>query len=179
MEESRHPKIAELRKYMLNRPSKAVMALIVEAIGALVAALTKPFVSHDVGYAQVVPGQKSRKVRNLMLRRPFKSTFARVAIFALALALAIPFVSGGLTPTASAQQADAPSCEADTSGENITCSYDENGTDPVADFTAMDPEGQGVDWDLDGAETPANSRSTAAYLPSRSPPTTRPHPVTK
>ena len=91
---------------MLNRPSKAVMALIVEAFGALVAALTKPFVSHDVGYAQVVPGQKSRKVRNLMLRRPFKSTFARVAIFALVLALAIPFVSGGLTPTASAQQAD-------------------------------------------------------------------------
>ena len=88
---------------MLNRPSKALMAWIVGAVGALVAVLTKPFVSHDVGYAQVVPGPKSRKVRHLMLNRPFKTVIARAAIFALVLALAIPFVSGGLTPTASAQ----------------------------------------------------------------------------
>ena len=40
-------------------------------------------------------------------------------------------------------------CETDTTGKKITCSYDENGTDPVADFTAMDPEGQDIEWDLD------------------------------
>ena len=148
MEESRHPKIAELRKYMLNRPSKAVMALIVEAVGAL----TKPFVSHDVGYAQVVPGQKSRKVRNHMLKSPFKSVIARAATFALVLSLGIAFATVGLAPSASAQQADEPACEANGSGKEVTCSYDENGTDPVADFTAMDPEGQGVDWGLYGAD---------------------------
>ena len=137
---------------MLNRPSKAFMARIVEAIGALVAALTKPFVSHDVGYAKVVPGQKSRKVRNHMLKSPFKSVIARTATFALVLSLAIAFATVGLAPSASAQQADGPSCEANSAGTEITCSYDENGTDPVADFTAMDPEGQGVDWDLDGPD---------------------------
>ena len=104
MEESRHPKIAELRKFMLHRPSKAVMAKIVEAFGALVAALTQPFVSHDVGYAQVVPGQKSRKVRNHMLKSPFKSVIARAATFALVLSLGIAFVSVGLNPSASAQR---------------------------------------------------------------------------
>ena len=86
-----------------------------------------------------------------MLRTPFKSTFARAAIFALVLAIAIPFVSGGLTPTAFAQTADAP-CELDAKNKKVTCSYDENGTDPVADFSAMDPEGQGVEWALEGAD---------------------------
>ena len=93
---------------MLNRPSKALMAWIVGAVGALVAVLTKPFVSHDVGYAQVVPGPKSRKVRHSMLNRPFKSVIARAAIFAIALSLAIPFVSGGLT---SAQEAAVDPCD--------------------------------------------------------------------
>ena len=143
MEESRHPKIAELRKYMLNRPSKAVMALIVEAFGALVAALTKPFVSHDVGYAQVVPGQKSRKVRNHMLKSPFKSVIARAATFALVLSLGIAFATVGLAPSASAQQADEPSCVANSAGTMITCSYDENGTDPVARLHRDGPRGTG------------------------------------
>ena len=127
---------------MLHRPSKAVMAKIVEAFGALVAALTQPFVSHDVGYAQVVPGQKSRKVRNHMLKSPFKSVIARAATFALVLALGIAFVSVGLTPGASAQMADDDPCTMDR-GTLSPVHYDENGTDPVANFSAMDPEGEG------------------------------------
>ena len=116
-----------------------------EAIGALVAALTKPFVSHDVGYAQVAPGQKSRKVRNHMLKSPFKSLIARSATFALVLSLGIAFVSVGMT---SAQTADPPPCTME--GNTVTCSYDENGTDPVANFSAMDPEGETIAWSLGG-----------------------------
>ena len=137
---------------MLHRPSKAVMAPIAEAVGTLAGTLTQPFISRDVGYVQDDPGQKSRKVRNHMLKSPFKSVIARTATFALVLSLAIAFATVGLAPSASAQQADGPSCEANGSGKEITCSYDENGTDPVADFTAMDPEGQGVDWGLYGAD---------------------------
>ena len=152
MEESRRSKIAELRKFMLHRPSKAVMAPIAEAVGTLAGTLTQPFISRDVGYVQDDPGQKSRKVRNHMLKSPFKSVIARAAIFALVLSLAISFATVGLAPSASAQQADEPACEANGNGTEITCSYDENGEDPVADFTAMDPEGQGVDWGLYGAD---------------------------
>ena len=46
----------------------------------------------------------------------------------------------------------ASSCTANSAGTVFRCSYDENGTDPVADFTAMDPEGQGVEWGLNGAD---------------------------
>ena len=150
MEESRHPKIAELRKFMLNRPSKAVLAPVAEGFGALAAALSKPFVPRDVGYVQVESGQKSRKVRNLMLQSPFKSMVARTAIFALVLALAISFATVGLAPSASAQQGDAPSCVADTAAKTVTCSYDEGDTVPVATFSAPDPEGQSVEWELNG-----------------------------
>ena len=52
MEESRHPKIAELRKYMLNRPSKAVMTRVVVGVTALLATLVLPLMLNDVGYAQ-------------------------------------------------------------------------------------------------------------------------------
>ena len=88
---------------MLHRPSKAVMAPIAEAVGTLAGALTQPFISRDVGYVQDDPGQKSRKVRNHMLKSPFKSVIARVATFALVLALGIAFVTVGLAPSASAQ----------------------------------------------------------------------------
>ena len=137
---------------MLHRPSKAVMAKIVEAFGALLAALTQPFVSHDVGYAQVVPGQKSRKVRNHMLKSPFKSVIARMATFALVLSLGIAFVTVGLAPSASAQMAEADPCKQDAVTMDVTCDYDENGTDPVANFSAMDPEGEMIVWSLGGAD---------------------------
>ena len=55
MEESRRPKIAELRNSMLNRPSKAVMTRVTVGIVALLAALMLPLLSHDVGYAQSAP----------------------------------------------------------------------------------------------------------------------------
>ena len=47
--------------------------------------------------------------------------------------------------------ADEP-CETDNTGKLITCSYDENGTDPVVEISASDPEGQAVDWDLNGPD---------------------------
>ncbi len=150
MEESRHPKIAELRKFMLNRPSKAVMAPVAEGFGALAATLTQPFVSHDVGYLQDERGQKSRKVRNLMLQSPFKSMVARTAIFALVLALAISFVTVGLAPSASAQQANEDPCEQNASTKAVTCDYDENDDAPVANFSALDPEGEMIVWSLTG-----------------------------
>ena len=150
MEESRHPKIAELRKFMLNRPSKAVMAPVAEGFGALAATLTQPFVSHDVGYLQGERGQKSRKVRNLMLQSPFKSMLARTAIFAAVLALAISFVTVGLAPSASAQTANGDPCKQDANTKVVSCDYDENGTDPVASFSGMDPEGENIVWSLAG-----------------------------
>ena len=55
MEESRRPEIAELRNSMLNRPSKAVMTRVTVGIVALLAALTLPLMSHDVGLAQEAP----------------------------------------------------------------------------------------------------------------------------
>ena len=30
--------------------------------------------------------------------------------------------------------------------------YDENGTDSVADFSAIDPEGEEIDWAVEGAD---------------------------
>ena len=85
-----------------------------------------------------------------MLNRPFKSAFARAAIVALVLALAIPFVSGGLT---SAQEVVEPPCKVvDKATGAVECKYAENGTDDVADFSALDPEGQAIDWDVEGTD---------------------------
>ena len=66
-----------------------------------------------------------------MLKRPFKSLIARIAIIALALSLVFPFV-----PAAFAQ---------DTSRE-----YAENGTAPVAVFNATDADGDAIVWTLSG-----------------------------
>ena len=32
------------------------------------------------------------------------------------------------------------------------CDYDENGTDPVANFSAIDPEGDSIAWSLRGVD---------------------------
>ena len=101
---------------------------------------------------KLIPGQKSRKVRNLMLQSPFKSMLARTAIFALLLALAISFVTVGLAQSATAQSANDDPCEANSDGTEVTCDYDENGTDPVANFSAMDPEGESILWSLAGPD---------------------------
>ena len=91
-----------------------------------------------------------------MLRSPFKSVIARTAIFALVLSLGIAFVSVGFNPTASAQSL-ADACDTDDDGVLVSCDfdYDENGTDSVADFSAMDPEGEGIGWALEGADASA------------------------
>ena len=68
-----------------------------------------------------------------MLKRPFKSLIARIAIIALALSLVVPFV-----PAAFAQ---------DTS-----LSYAENGTGPVATFFATDEDGDPIEWSISGAD---------------------------
>ena len=57
--------------------------------------------------------------------------------------------------------------------------YAENGTDPVATFTAMDPEGTTISWTLEGTDSDALSISSDGVLTFRSPlPTTRPRPPT-
>ena len=50
--------------------------------------------------------------------------------------------------------------------------YDENGTAPVATFSAMDQDGDDIVWSLEGL-TRVTSTSMAAYSPSRALPTTR------
>ena len=139
---------------MLHRPSKAVMAPIAEAVGTLAGTLTQPFISRDVGYVQDDPGQKSRKVRNHMLKSPFKSMLARTAIFALVLALAISFFTVGLAPSATAQTMNDDPCKADTNADPVTvaCSYDENDDASVANFSGMDPEGEMIVWSLAGPD---------------------------
>ena len=66
-----------------------------------------------------------------MLKRPFKSLIARIAIIALALSLVVPFV-----PAAFAQSASS------------AIPYAENGTGPVATFYATDEDGDAIEWSL-------------------------------
>ena len=83
-----------------------------------------------------------------MLNRPFKSVIARTAIFALALSLAISFISVGMTPAVLAQEVECTSSAVDS----VTCTYEENGTDTVTTFSASDPEGNEIEFDLTGAD---------------------------
>ena len=111
-----------------------------------------------------------------MLKSPFKSVIARAATFALVLSLGIAFVSVGLTPGASAQMADDDPCK--MTDKTVTCSYDENGTDPVANFSALDPEGEMIVWSLDDLDA-ADFDITGGVLsfkksPSFESPTDRP-----
>ena len=52
---------------------------------------------------------------------------------------------------ASAQQEDPP-CTVNASTDAVSCNFDENGTDAVADFSAMDPEEEGIGWTVDGPD---------------------------
>ncbi len=83
----------------------------------------------NYGNTTVVRIPRLHKVRHLMLKRPFKSLIARIAIVALALSLVVPFV-----PAAFAQ------------GTSID--YAENGTGPVATFSATDQDGDPIEWSL-------------------------------
>ena len=85
----------------------------------------------NYGNTTAVRIPRLHKVRHLMLKRPFKSLIARIAIVALALSLVVPFV-----PAAFAQ---------DTSID-----YAENGVGPVATFSADDQDDDPVEWSLNG-----------------------------
>ena len=77
--------------------------------------------ANSYGNGNVVPVPRLHKVRQLMLKRPFKSLIARIAIVALALSLVVPFV-----PAAFAQDA--------------SIDYAENGTGPVQTFVLNDQD---------------------------------------
>ena len=89
--------------------------------------------ANSYGNGNVVPVPRLHKVRQLMLKRPFKSLIARIAIVALALSLIVPFV-----PAAFAQD-----------GAN-TIPYAENGTDVVQTFTLSDQDDSGGEWSVSG-----------------------------
>ena len=89
--------------------------------------------ANSYGYRNVVPVPRLHKVRQLMLKRPFKSLIARIAIIALALSLVVPFV-----PAAFAQ---------DTS-----IGYPENGAGPVQTFTLSDQDASSGGWSVGGAD---------------------------
>ncbi len=70
-----------------------------------------------------------------MLKRPFKSVIARIAIVALALSLVFPFI---------------PAALADSHSTSV--SYAENGVGPVATFSATDQDGDAIEWSLSGQD---------------------------
>ena len=82
-----------------------------------------------------------------MLNRPLNAVLVRLAIVAAALAALLL-----IAPAATADEADPPCSMV---GSTVTCSYDEDGTDPVADFSAMDPEEEGIVWDAEGIDRDA------------------------
>ena len=87
----------------------------------------------NYGIGKIVPIPRLHKVRQLMLKRPFKSLIARIAIVALALSLVVPFV-----PAAFAQN-----------GAN-TIEYPENGTDVVRTFVLSDQDASDGGWSVSG-----------------------------
>ena len=102
-------------------------------------------------YGNVVPVPRLHKVRQLMLKRPFKSLIARIAIVALALSLVVPFV-----PAAFAQ---------DTS-----IHYAENGTGPVQTFTLSDQDASSGGWTLSGDDAGDFAISAGGALSFKSSP---------
>ena len=70
-----------------------------------------------------------------MLKRPFKSLIARIAIIALALSLIVPFV-----PAAFAQSTAT------------AVSYAENGTGPVQTFVLNDQDASSAGWSVSGRD---------------------------
>ena len=77
------------------------------------------------------------EARDFMLNWPSKAVITRVVVLISAL-MAILILS-------------APSHNV-TFAQDATISYAENGMDPVATFTAVDPEGEDIVWSLDGAD---------------------------
>ena len=81
-----------------------------------------------------------------MVKRLFNPLIARFAAVAALLILAL------VAPAVFAEEHDDPCSMV---GSTVTCSYDEKGTDAVADFSAMDPEEEGIVWDAEGIDRDA------------------------
>ena len=91
-----------------------------------------------------------------MLNRPLNAVLVRLAIVAVALAALLLIAPAA---TAQTEMMDDPPCE--MADGVVTCDYDEISTDVVADFSAMDPEGEGIDWELDGVDKDASTSRAA------------------
>ena len=107
--------------------------------------------ANSYGNGYVVRAPRLHKVRQLMLKRPFKSLIARIAIVALALSLVVPFV-----PAAFAQ---------DTSID-----YAENGTGPVQTFVLSDQDASSGGWSVSGADAALFEISSDGALSFKSSP---------
>ena len=81
-----------------------------------------------------------------MLNRSINVGIVRLSLVAALLALALA------APAVFAQEHEP--CKADTNADPVTvsCSYDEKDTDPVANFSGMDPEGEKIVWSLAGPD---------------------------
>ena len=79
-----------------------------------------------------------------MNSRPAYAVLTRFGIIAAVLA-SLMFIASA----ASAQVSSV--CSAPDNG-GMSCTYAENGEDPVARFTATDPEGDAITWKIDGAK---------------------------
>ena len=107
--------------------------------------------ANSYGNGNVVPVPRLHKVRQLMLKRPFKSLIARIAIVALALSLVVPFV-----PAAFSQDA--------------SIDYAENGTGPVQMFVLSDQDASDGGWSRSGADAARFEISSDGALSFKSSP---------
>ena len=85
-----------------------------------------------------------------MITRTFKTLTARPVLVLAAFLLGMMLYAH--SDSVAAQEADDPPCEMD--GTKVTCSYEENTpvTMPVADFSAMDPEDEDIEWAVEGLD---------------------------
>ena len=82
------------------------------------------------------------KVRLRMKNRSLYAVLTRFGIVAAVLTALLV-----IAPAAAQEEADMGNCT-----DANTCTYDENGMDPVATYTSADPEGAGVIWSTGGPD---------------------------
>ena len=111
------------------------------------------------------PGGGASILANKRLTLPF---LALVAVLAAGLLFLMP---GG--PLQAQDGGSGAGCEENAEKTGYDCEYAENGKDPVATFTATDPEGAAVSWDLDEGGEPDHALfaiSKDGVLTFKSPP---------
>ena len=97
-----------------------------------------------------------------MKNRSLYSVLTRFGIVAAVLTALLV-----IAPAATAQSASE--CALD--GSTVKCTYEENGTDPVASFSATDDEGDAITWSLKEADDYKKfAISASAVLTFMSPP---------